>query len=245
MSVLAANLSCYMNGVSRLHGKVSQEMFAPLYKGYFPEETHINYVTNGVHYYTWTHKKLRQLYENTFGEGFLHDQSNPDYWRKIHHVSDKDLWSIKQSLKTELIDYLKKRFLSGKSSQHENPRHLLDIVENLDDKALVIGFARRFATYKRGNLLFRNLDRLAQIVNDPERPVRILIAGKGTSHDGGGQDLIKQMFRCRGCHSLLAKLFLSKIMISNWPSAWWPEWMCGSIPLPEQWKLREPARKLP
>jgi len=206
MSVLAANLSCYMNGVSRLHGKVSQEMFAPLYKGYFPEETHIDYVTNGVHYYTWTHKKLRQLYENTFGEGFLHNQSNPDYWRKIHHVPDKDLWNIKQSLKTELIDYLKKRFLSGKASRHENPRHLVDIVENLDDKALIIGFARRFATYKRGNLLFRNLERLAQIVNDPDRPVRILFAGKAHPNDGGGQELIKQIVQISRMPQFVGKI---------------------------------------
>lgn len=206
MSVLAANLSSAMNGVSKLHGRVSQEMFSSLYKGYLPEENHIGYVTNGVHYYTWTAKAWRKLYESKFGNGFLSDQSNREYWKKIHDVSDKEVWEVKQSLKTELIDFLRERFLSGGLNRHEHPKHLVDIVEHINDRALTIGFARRFATYKRAGLLFTDLERLSRLVNNPTMPVQFLFAGKAHPNDGGGQALIKQIVQISRMPQFLGKI---------------------------------------
>ncbi|MFN8209027.1 MAG: alpha-glucan family phosphorylase [Bacteroidales bacterium] len=206
MSVLAANLSQEMNGVSRLHGAVSREMFAPLYKGYFPEENHIDYVTNGVHYFTWTAKEWRQVYENTFGDGFLEDQSNSEFWKKIHHLPDRQVWETKQGLKTKLIKDLEDRFLSVKTNRHEHPKHLVDIVERINDKALTIGFARRFATYKRAGLLFNDLDRLDRMVNNPNRPVQFFFAGKAHPHDGAGQDLIKRIVQISRMPQFLGKI---------------------------------------
>jgi phosphorylase/glycogen(starch) synthase len=212
MSVLAANLSSEMNGVSKLHGRVSQEMFASLYKGYLPEENHIDYVTNGVHYYTWTAKPLRQLYESTFGEGFLQDQSNAEYWKKIYSVPDETLWSIKQGLRASLVIYLKDRFTASWKNRHEHPKNIVDISENLRDDVFTLGFARRFATYKRAWLLFSDLERLSRMVNNPKHPVQILFAGKAHPNDGGGQDLIKRVVQISRRQEFLGKI----IFIENY-----------------------------
>jgi phosphorylase/glycogen(starch) synthase len=191
MSNLAANTSVGMNGVSMLHGKISQEMFNDLYQGYFPEELHIGYVTNGVHYPTWTAKEWRTLYESEFKEGFLSDLSNKEYWKKIHEVSDERVWDIKNKLRKKLIDYAKKRFQKNWIRRYEDPRSLVEILDSIDENALTIGFARRFATYKRAHLLFSDLDRLSQILNNPEKPVQFIFAGKAHPADKAGQDLIK------------------------------------------------------
>ncbi|MFP4059739.1 MAG: alpha-glucan family phosphorylase [Bacteroidales bacterium] len=193
MSVLAANLSQEMNGVSKLHGRVSQEMFRELYRGYMAEENHIGYVTNGVHYGTWTARELRELYEKEFGDGFLSDQPNQAFWKKIHDIPDEKIWEIKQLLRHKLITDIRETFKRNWLNRHESPRGMVNITENLDDKALTIGFARRFATYKRGSLLFTDPVRLARILNDQDRPVQFLFAGKAHPHDKGGQELIKKI----------------------------------------------------
>ncbi len=215
MSVLAANLSSEMNGVSKLHGSVSQNMFASLYKGYLPEENHIDYVTNGVHYYTWTAREWRQLYESTFGDDFLSDQSNEAHWQKIYSVPDEKVWATKQALRTSLVEYLKARFQESWRSRHEHPKNIVDITENLRDDVLTIGFARRFATYKRAWLLFTNLDRLNKLVNDPEKPIQILFAGKAHPNDGGGQDLIKRIVQISRRPEFMGKI----IFIENYDMA--------------------------
>nr|WP_320119842.1 alpha-glucan family phosphorylase [uncultured Marinifilum sp.] len=191
MSNLAANTSVAMNGVSMLHGKISQEMFNELYQGYFPEELHIGYVTNGVHYPTWTAKEWRTLYESEFKDGFLNDLSNKQYWKKIHDVSDDRVWNIKNTLRKKLIDYAKLRFHNNWIRRYEDPRSLVDILDSIDENALTIGFARRFATYKRAHLLFSDLGRLSKILNNPEKPVQFIFAGKAHPADKAGQDLIK------------------------------------------------------
>lgn len=193
MSYLAANISQEVNGVSWLHGIVSQKMFAPLWNGYFPEENHVGYVTNGVHYQTWTSKTWQKLHEETFGEGFLSDMSNPKYWEKINNVDDADIWDIRKLQRTRLINYVKNRVRENWIRSYESPSNMVTVLEKLDEKVLTIGFARRFATYKRGDLLFRNPERLAAILNNPKMPVQILFAGKAHPNDGAGQDLIKRI----------------------------------------------------
>lgn len=193
MSYLAANISQEVNGVSWLHGIVSQKMFAPLWNGYFPEENHVGYVTNGVHYQTWTSKTWQKLYETTFGDGFMSDMSNPKYWEKINNVDDADIWDIRKLQRTRLINYVKNRVRENWIRSYESPSNMVTVLEKLDEKVLTIGFARRFATYKRGDLLFRNPERLAAILNNPKMPVQILFAGKAHPNDGAGQDLIKRI----------------------------------------------------
>ncbi|MCF0206310.1 MAG: alpha-glucan family phosphorylase, partial [Bacteroidales bacterium] len=193
MSFLAANISQEVNGVSWLHGIVSQKMFAPLWNGYFPEENHVGFVTNGVHYQTWTAKIWQKLHSKTFGEGFLNDMSNANYWAKINDVNDSDIWDIRESQRLRLINYVKKRVRENWIRSYESPRNMVQVLENLDEKVLTIGFARRFATYKRGDLLFRNPERLSEILNNPKMPVQILFAGKAHPNDKAGQDLIKRI----------------------------------------------------
>jgi len=191
MSNLAANTSVAMNGVSMLHGKISQEMFNSLYEGYFPEELHIGYVTNGVHYPSWAAKEWRTLHEKEFKKGFLHDLSNKEYWRKIYEVPDEKIWSIRNALRKKLIDFAKIRFQNNWIRRYEAPRSLVEIIDSIDENALTIGFARRFATYKRAHLLFSDLGRLSELLNNPEKPVQFIFAGKAHPADKAGQDLIK------------------------------------------------------
>lgn len=193
MSFLAAHLSQEMNGVSLLHGTVTQQMFSKLWPGYLPEELHISYVTNGVHYPTWTAKSLKKLYRESFGEGFENNLADTDYWEKIHDVPDAKIWDIKQKLRARLVNTIKDRYKENWVKRHEDPRRIVAINRQLSDKALTICFARRFATYKRAHLLFRNPDRLAQILNIPGKPVQLIFAGKAHPNDKAGQDLIKMI----------------------------------------------------
>ncbi len=185
MSVLAANTSQEINGVSRLHGEVTKyDIFDKMWEGYFPEELHIGYVTNGVHYQTWTAPEWQQLLKGQNGE--------PDF-KKIYDVSDFDIWAIRQSRKNQLFSYLHQKLDEIRNRRDDNPKQILKIQKALNPKALTIGFARRFATYKRGNLIFRDIKRLEKIVNDAERPVQFIFAGKAHPNDGGGQEIIKEI----------------------------------------------------
>ncbi|MCB9294336.1 MAG: alpha-glucan family phosphorylase [Lewinellaceae bacterium] len=193
MSHLAMRLSQEVNGVSRLHGAVSQKMFNVLYPGYNPEELHIGYVTNSVHYPTWIAHEWNELYAKTFGKGFLRDQSNKEYWRKIHNVGDEEIMAIRRLQKKRLLDYIKATLQDDLTRRGENPRNIFEVINAIEDDALILGFARRFATYKRAHLLFTNLERLSEIVNEEGRPVLFLFAGKAHPADQGGQDLIKHI----------------------------------------------------
>ncbi len=207
MSVLAAKLSQEINGVSKIHGRVTREMMVTLYPGYFPEELHIGYVTNGVHLPTWTAKSWLQLYNNQFGEGFFSDQSNPQYWKNIHNVSDEVIWNMKLKQKGQMTEYLLQHLYADMTRRHENPKLIFKIREAVNPKALTIGFARRFATYKRAHLLFSNLDRLSRIVNNKEKPVQFMFAGKAHPNDKAGQDLIKRIYEISHMPEFVGKLF--------------------------------------
>jgi len=206
MSYLAANVSQEVNGVSELHGDVSQDMFKDLWKGYFAEENHVGFVTNGVHYQTWTAKEWKLLYEKTFGKEFLNDLSNKEHWKKIHDVDDKDIWTIRQKQRGKLVSYVKDKVRQSWIRRYEDPKNIVDILENIDENVLTIGFARRFATYKRGDLLLRNLDRLSMILNNKEMPVQILFAGKAHPNDKAGQQLIQRIIEISKRHAFLGKI---------------------------------------
>jgi glycogen phosphorylase len=193
MSFLAANLSQNINGVSKLHGDVSKEILKNLYQGYFPEELHIGYVTNGVHYSTWAAKEWKDLHKKYFGHNFPESQINFKLWERINDVPDEEIANLKQKLKIKLIEYIKQRFADNWIKRNENPKQITDALNQFNPNALTIGFARRFATYKRAHLLFKNIERLSKIVNNPERPVQIIFAGKAHPADKGGQDLIKMI----------------------------------------------------
>ncbi|MFP4024826.1 MAG: alpha-glucan family phosphorylase [Thiohalospira sp.] len=193
MSVLAANLSQEVNGVSMLHGEVSKNIFNDLWPGYFSNELHIDYVTNGVHFPTWASKDWKQLCCEELGNEFAHKNYNQTSWNKIFDISDKKIWEIRNKQKHKLIRFIKKRLLEPETFKYDNPRQIIEIQEKLDGDILTIGFARRFATYKRAYLLFNNINRLVKIVNNAEMPVQFIFAGKAHPNDKAGQELIKQI----------------------------------------------------
>ncbi|HEY4789012.1 MAG TPA: alpha-glucan family phosphorylase, partial [Bacteroidales bacterium] len=193
MSILAANVSQDLNGVSRIHGRVSKEIFSKMWPGYITEELYIDYVTNGVHYPTWTAKEWRQLYENKFGKDFVKNQLKKEMWEKIYEVPDKEIWRIRNNQRRKLIEFIKDRMQDSWIKRYENPKHIVEISDKLNKYTLTIGFARRFATYKRAHLLFKDLERLSRILNNPGMPVQFLFAGKAHPADKAGQDLIKMI----------------------------------------------------
>ena len=191
MSYLACNLSQGINGVSMLHGEVSKEVLSPLYEGFLPEELEVGYVTNGVHYATWAAKEWKEMHQKYFGKAFPEDQLDFDLWERVYKIPDEEIWNLKQNMRLKTIGYIKQRFTNTWIKRHENPKLISEVLGKLNPYALTIGFARRFATYKRAHLLFRNLDRLSKLVNDPARPVQFIFAGKAHPADKAGQDLIK------------------------------------------------------
>ena len=212
MSVLATNLSQEVNGVSRIHGRVSREMFQSLWPGYFAEENHIGYVTNGVHLPTWGNRLWQRLYKDTFGPNYIDHQSDMKMWEQINEVPDGAIWDIRKQLKHELMGYLGEKIKEDMRQRHESPKLILQTVNNLNENALIVGFARRFATYKRAHLLFGNLERLSQLVNDPQRPVIFLFAGKAHPNDKAGQDLIKMIIDISRKPEFIGKI----LFISNY-----------------------------
>ena len=215
MSFLAANLAQEVNGVSMLHGAVTRDMFAQFWPGYLPEELNIGYVTNGVHWPTWTSKEWKEVYNEMFEGNFVDNQSNPDFWKRIFDQPDKRIWDLKQQLRTNLIQAVKERFKENWIKRHEDPKQILAINNTLSDKVLTVVFARRFATYKRAHLLFNNPERLSKLVNHPDMPVQFIFAGKAHPADKAGQELIKMITNYSKQPEFLGKiLFLQNYSIS-------------------------------
>ena len=206
MSVLAIHFSQEVNGVSEIHSRVSRQMFAPLFPGYFPEELFISHVTNGVHFPTWVANSWLKLYVDTFGEDFIHHQSNEKYWLKIHRVDDEKIWLTHLQQKEQLLKHVEERLKTEFLRRAEDPKLWLETVEKLNSKALTIGFARRFATYKRANLIFTNTDRLAKIVGNESYPVQFIFAGKAHPNDGGGKELIKRIIEISKLPEFVGKI---------------------------------------
>lgn len=193
MSTFALNTCQEANGVSYIHGIVSRNMFQPIWKGYFPEELHVGYVTNGVHLPTWAAKESKIIFENAFGQEFYKDQSNHELWKCIYDVPDDVIWRYRMSLKRRLIDYVQQQMKEGWIKNQKAPSVIFNIVDKINPNALLVGFGRRFATYKRAHLLFTDLDRLSKLVNNEKYPIQFLYTGKAHPADGAGQGLIKQI----------------------------------------------------
>ena len=206
MSAFALNTCQEANGVSKLHGKVSQEMFAPMWRGFLPEELHVGYVTNGVHLPTWAAPEWQELYFRTFGDDFVRQQTSEDTWSKINAVPNEEIWSIRQCRKLHLIDHIRGYYGERWLASSSDPKGTRTILDSINPNALLIGFGRRFATYKRAHLLFTDLDRLERIVNNPDRPVQFLFTGKAHPADGGGQGLIKHILEISRRPEFLGKI---------------------------------------
>ena len=193
MSTFALNTCQEANGVSWLHGKVSQRMFAPIWKGYFPDELHVGYVTNGVHMPTWASTEWKRFFKERFAKDFFQHQSEAKYWETIQTIPDEEIWNLRQTLKKKLISYIKNEYKTTWLKNQGDPAKVVSILEKINPNALMIGFGRRFATYKRAHLLFTDLDRLAKIVNNEQFPIQFVFTGKAHPADGGGQGLIKHI----------------------------------------------------
>jgi len=217
MSTFLCKTCQEVNGVSWLHGRVSQQMFKGIWQGYLPsperpdhaerthdewfdiynphpEESHVGYVTNGVHFPTWCAKEWQALYAKYLGKEYIKDQSNEAIWHRIESVPDEVIWETRTKLKNKLIEYIRGRFRETWLRNQGDPSLVVGLLDKINPNALLIGFARRFATYKRAHLLFTDLDRLSKIVNNPDYPVQFLFAGKAHPADGAGQGLIKKIY---------------------------------------------------
>ncbi|MBQ8099794.1 MAG: alpha-glucan family phosphorylase [Paludibacteraceae bacterium] len=206
MSVFACNCSQEVNGVSWLHGEVSKKMFSPIWPGYFPEELHVSYVTNGVHMPTWAASEWKKVYFETFPKEWYKDQSNLDMWAPFNNLPEEKIWETRMKLKRKLIDYIREQFRDTWMKSQGDPARIVRAVNEIRPETLIIGFGRRFATYKRAHLLFTDLERLDKLVNNPDRPVQFLFTGKAHPADGGGQALIKRIIEISRMPQFLGKI---------------------------------------
>ncbi len=206
MSVFALNTCQEANGVSWLHGEVSKKMFAGVWKGYAPEESHVGYVTNGVHMPTWAASEWKEFYGEKLGEQVFENQSDPKAWAGIFKCKDEEIWQMRMTLKNKFINFVKKDFKEKWLANQGDPSAVMKVVDKINPNALIIGFARRFATYKRAHLLFTDLDRLAKIVNNEKFPVQFVFSGKAHPADGAGQGLIKRIMEISRMPQFLGKI---------------------------------------
>lgn len=193
MSVFALNTCQEANGVSWLHGEVSKKMFAGIWKGFAPQESHVGYVTNGVHMPTWAASEWKAFYADRLGLQVFDHQSDPEAWKGIFKCSDSDIWNMRMTMKNKFINFVKRDFKEKWVKNQGDPSTVMKIVDKFNPNTLIIGFARRFATYKRAHLLFTDLDRLSKIVNNEQFPVQFIFSGKAHPADGAGQGLIKRI----------------------------------------------------
>ena len=206
MSTFALNTCQESNGVSWLHGEVSKKMFSGIWKGYAPEESHVGYVTNGVHMPTWAASEWKVFYKQVLGDDFLEHQELESSWAPLMNVPDEKIWEMRMMLKQKFIRFVKRDFKESWLKNQGDPTRIANIVDKINPDALLIGFARRFATYKRAHLIFNDLDRLKKIVNDERYPVQFIFAGKAHPADGAGQGLIKRIIEISKMPEFLGKI---------------------------------------
>ena len=193
MGILALKIAGKKNGVSKLHGEVSRELFSEVWPDIAPQESPITYVTNGIHTCSWLAPNIKQLY-NQYLDPYWQDKIySDDTWKKIEKIPDQELWKAHQARKIKLLKLVKDNVTARLKNNGTHYEKIKEVVSNLNPDALTIGFARRFATYKRATLIFKDLERMTQILNDEKRPVQIIFAGKAHPADKEGQDLIKHI----------------------------------------------------
>ncbi len=199
MTVLALNLSAENNGVSELHGNVSRAMWKDIWKGVPVNELPIDSITNGIHTLSWISFDMQNLLDRYLGPRWRTKPLEHEIWERVQKIPDAELWRTHERRKERLIDFCRERLKTQITNRGYTKNEIKHAEQILSPEALTIGFARRFATYKRGTLLFRDLERLKKIINNSERPVQIIFAGKAHPHDNGGKELIRNIAEiCRG-----------------------------------------------
>ena len=195
MTVLALNLTGHHNGVSALHGAVSRSMWQFLWPGIDADEVPIDSITNGVHTPSWVAPEIDALFQRYLGADWKNHVDEPALWQGVGEIPDEELWQVHLERKNALIEYTRRHLSEHHLRLGEGALQMAEFARMLDPNALTIGFARRFATYKRATLIFRDVERLKHVVNNPERPVQIIFAGKAHPADGPGKALIEQVYR--------------------------------------------------
>ena len=208
MGILALKVAGKKNGVSKLHGAVSRELFGDVWPDIAANESPITYVTNGIHTCSWLSPKLKELY-NKYLMPYWQDNIHEDkVWEKINNISDKTLWETHQDRKEKLLKLVKDNTTQRLRRSGYSYEEINEITSKLNPNALTIGFARRFATYKRATLIFKDLERITQILNNSEKPVQLIFAGKAHPADKEGQDLIKRIHEISMMPQFKGKIFL-------------------------------------
>jgi len=195
LTILALNLSRHRNAVSQLHGEVSRRLWKTLWPDLSGNEVPIVYITNGVHTETWISRYTKKLFDSYLKNNWIHHQDQSEFWKKIDEIDAEALWNTKLEQKKKLFNHILERLEKQFKRNHLGSLQLLRVKQLVKPDVLTIGFARRFATYKRGTLIFRDKERLRRLLNDPDHPVQIIFAGKAHPKDGGGQNLIKQIYQ--------------------------------------------------
>jgi starch phosphorylase len=194
MTVLALRFAAYANGVSALHGQVARQMWAALWPGLPAEEVPITHITNGVHTGTWLAADLAALYDQFLGKAAWREEPDlPEPWQQVSAIPDELLWQAHWQARTRALDFLRQRVARQRRRQGASPAAIAAAQQLFDPRALILGFARRFATYKRANLIFHDLERIKRILNNQERPVLIIFSGKAHPADEPGKAIIRQI----------------------------------------------------
>jgi len=193
MTILALRLAAVSNGVSRLHGDVSRKMWNHLWPGVPEKEAPIGHVTNGVHFQSWISYEMNQLYDRYLGPKWREEPADRTLWQRVDNIPAEELWRTHERRRERLVAFARRRLRMQLARRGAPPSEIEAADEVLDPEALTIGFARRFATYKRATLLLKDLTRLQAILADPQRPVQVIYSGKAHPRDGAGKDLIRQI----------------------------------------------------
>ncbi len=197
MTVLGLKMSHYANAVSNLHGVISRRMWSPMWPDRPEEEVPIGHITNGVHVHSWLAQQMRALYDKHFPVGWIRNVQSPEAWQSIHDVDPGELWETHNALKNNLLTFVRRR-LSRQCRRRGESDAVIEAARNaLDPNVLTIGFGRRFATYKRANLLFNELDKIAELLANSERPIQLIYAGKAHPKDEPGKRFIKEIANLR------------------------------------------------
>ena len=208
MGILALKIAGKKNGVSKLHGAVSRELFSEVWPNILPSESPIGYVTNGIHTCSWLAPRLKELYNKYLMPYWQDNMHQENVWEKIKNIPDEKLWDVHRDRKIKLINLVKENVSQRLRREGYSYDDIYEIVSKLNPDYLTIGFARRFATYKRATLIFKDLERITQIFNNEEKPIQLIFAGKAHPADKEGQDLIKYIHQISMMPQFKGKIFL-------------------------------------
>jgi len=206
MPVLALRLSSYTNGVSKLHGRISRGIWGSLWPGIPLKEVPIKSITNGIHIKNWLSDEMDSLYERYLGPNWADEAMNKSLWEAVEQIPDEEFWRIHQRCKEQLIVFARNRLKAQVQRRGTYHTELNHVEEVLNPEALTIGFARRFASYKRGNLLLKDPQRLTKLLSDKNRPLQIIFAGKAHPRDTEGKDIIRQIVHFANQHDIRRRI---------------------------------------